>query len=101
MFAFTRWLTRTPQAAPPRPAAGPSSTTHRPDSAAAGPRLLVLSASVGAGHVRAAQAVDLALRQVAPNAYVRCIDVLELTNAAFRRIYGKGYLDLVNRAPQV
>jgi processive 1,2-diacylglycerol beta-glucosyltransferase len=61
----------------------------------------VLSASVGAGHLRAAQAVELALRKVAPDAAVRNLDVLQLTNAAFRRIYGKSYLDLVNKAPHV
>lgn len=65
------------------------------------PRILVLSASVGAGHLRAAQAVELALRQVVPQATVKNIDVLELTNAAFRRLYGQAYLDLVNRAPHV
>jgi processive 1,2-diacylglycerol beta-glucosyltransferase len=65
------------------------------------PRILVLSASVGAGHLRAAQAVELALREVVPQATVRNVDVLELTNAAFRRIYGKFYLDLVNKAPYV
>src|SRR4051812_42642529 len=65
------------------------------------PRLLVLSASVGAGHMRAAQAVELALRELAPEAEIRNIDVLELTNAAFRRVYGKAYLDLVNRAPHL
>jgi processive 1,2-diacylglycerol beta-glucosyltransferase len=63
------------------------------------PRILVLSASVGAGHLRAAQAVELALKEVAPHAVVRNIDVLELTNTAFRRFYGKAYLDLVNKAP--
>jgi processive 1,2-diacylglycerol beta-glucosyltransferase len=65
------------------------------------PRILVLSASVGAGHLRAAQAVELALRETVPDATVRNVDVLELTNAAFRRLYGKAYLDLVNRAPHV
>ncbi len=65
------------------------------------PRILVLSASVGAGHMRAAQAVELALREVVPEATVRNVDVLQLTNAAFRRIYGKFYLDLVNKAPHV
>src|SRR5215469_15564774 len=64
-------------------------------------RILVLSASVGAGHMRAAQAVELALRELAPDAVVRNLDVLELTNAAFRRIYGKAYLDLVNKVPHV
>src|ERR1700691_4671787 len=65
------------------------------------PRILVLSASVGAGHLRAAQAVELALREVVPDATVKNVDVLELTNTAFRRLYGKAYLDLVNRAPHV
>lgn len=65
------------------------------------PRILVLSASVGAGHLRAAQAVELALREVVPAATVRNVDILELTNAPFRRLYGKFYLDLVNKAPHV
>ncbi len=65
------------------------------------PRILVLSASVGAGHLRAAQAVELALKELTPDAVVRNIDVLQLTNAAFRRIYGKTYLDLVNLAPHL
>jgi processive 1,2-diacylglycerol beta-glucosyltransferase len=64
-------------------------------------RILVLSASVGAGHLRAAQAVELALRELDPAATVANVDVLTLTNAAFRRVYGKAYLDLVNRAPHM
>jgi processive 1,2-diacylglycerol beta-glucosyltransferase len=64
-------------------------------------RILVLSASVGAGHLRAAQAVELALREVVPEATVRNLDVLDSTNAPFRRLYGKFYLDLVNKAPHV
>jgi processive 1,2-diacylglycerol beta-glucosyltransferase len=64
-------------------------------------KILVLSAAVGAGHLRAAQAVELALRQLAPEATVQNVDVLSLTNAAFRRVYGKTYLDLVNKAPHV
>ena len=66
------------------------------------PRLLILSASVGAGHMRAAQAVELALRELAPpDATIKNVDVLTLTNAAFRKIYGEAYLDLVNKAPHV
>src|SRR5689334_23587139 len=64
-------------------------------------RILVLSASVGAGHMRAAQAVELALRELAPDAHVQNVDVLTLTNAAFRKVYGSAYLDLVNKAPHV
>lgn len=64
-------------------------------------RILVLSASVGAGHLRAAQAVELAIRELAPDAMVENHDVLQWTSAAFRRFYATSYLDLVNRAPHV
>lgn len=64
-------------------------------------RVLVLSAAVGAGHLRAAQAVELALKDLDPHAIVQNVDILTLTNPAFRRVYGKAYLDLVNQAPHV
>src|SRR3954452_16141850 len=65
-------------------------------------RVLGLSAAVGAGHLRAAQAVELALREVAPpDSHVLNVDILTLTNAAFRKMYGSAYLDLVNHAPHV
>jgi processive 1,2-diacylglycerol beta-glucosyltransferase len=64
-------------------------------------RILILSASVGAGHMRAAQAVEAALHELSPKAIVQNIDILTMTNAAFRRVYAKAYLDLVNKAPHV
>src|SRR5580698_8164870 len=64
-------------------------------------RILVLSASVGAGHVRAGEAVQAAAQELDPKAEVRHIDVLQLTNVAFRRLYGRAYLDLVNKAPHM
>src|SRR6266576_6726053 len=64
-------------------------------------RVLVLSAAVGAGHLRAAQAVEVALRETDPDAVIKNIDVLTLTNAPFRKLYGEAYLDLVNKAPHV
>jgi processive 1,2-diacylglycerol beta-glucosyltransferase len=65
------------------------------------PRILILSASVGAGHLRAAEAMELALQRVVPEATIKNVDVLTLTNAAFRRVYSKAYLELVNKAPHV
>lgn len=64
-------------------------------------RILILSASVGAGHLRAAEAVELAARSLDASAEIVNVDVLTHTTAAFRRIYGKAYLDLVNLAPHV
>ena len=40
------------------------------------PRILILSAAVGTGHLRAAEAVELALRRLYPQAYIRNVDVL-------------------------
>jgi processive 1,2-diacylglycerol beta-glucosyltransferase len=62
-------------------------------------RILVLSASVGAGHLRAAEAVELALKETLPDATIRNLDVLDMTNRLFKRVYGQFYLDLVNKAP--
>lgn len=64
-------------------------------------RILILSASVGSGHVRAAQAVQLALEQMCPDAVIANIDVLDFANTAFRRIYGRSYFDLVSAAPHL
>ncbi len=65
------------------------------------PRILILSASVGAGHLRAAQAVEQACHEVVPDAKVRNVDILDMTNRVFRRVYGQFYLDLINKAPHV
>lgn len=64
-------------------------------------RILILSASVGGGHLRAAEAVELALRELAPGCAIENRDVLSLASKAFRRLYGKGYLDFANRAPHL
>jgi processive 1,2-diacylglycerol beta-glucosyltransferase len=64
-------------------------------------RVLILSASAGAGHVRAAQAIEQAFQQSGAIGEVRHVDVLQHTSALFRRIYSQAYLDLVNRAPEV
>jgi len=70
--------------------------------AAKGPRrILILSASAGAGHLRAAEAVEAACHAVHPAAEVRHADALTLTPRSFRRLYGQGYLDFVNRVPEL
>jgi processive 1,2-diacylglycerol beta-glucosyltransferase len=63
--------------------------------------LLILSASAGAGHVRAAEAVERAARDMGAAHRIRHIDVLELTTKVFRAVYSRAYIDMVNRAPQV
>lgn len=64
-------------------------------------KVLVLSASAGAGHVRAAQAVERAFAETGAAREVRHVDALEFTNKVFRRLYSKMYIDMVNGAPEV
>ncbi|HEY8562762.1 MAG TPA: glycosyltransferase [Pyrinomonadaceae bacterium] len=64
-------------------------------------KVLILSAAVGAGHLRAAEALEKAFRQSNAAHEVKNIDVLNYTNPLFRRLYGKAYLDMVNTMPEV
>ena len=64
-------------------------------------RLLILSASAGAGHIRAAQAIEQAALQLNAAKEVMHIDILEYTNKVFRNLYSKAYLEMVNSAPEV
>jgi processive 1,2-diacylglycerol beta-glucosyltransferase len=64
-------------------------------------RVLVLSASAGAGHLRAAEAIEKAIRLRGLASEVQHLDVLKYTNKVFRHLYSKAYIDLVNRAPEV
>ncbi len=64
-------------------------------------RVLVLSASAGAGHLRAAEAVEKAIRIRVAAAEVQHLDVLKFTNQVFRNLYSKAYIELVNKAPEI
>lgn len=63
-------------------------------------RILVLSVSAGAGHVRAAQAI-CAAAEGQPDLEAVHLDVLDLVPAGFRKFYGSGYIKLVEKAPQL
>jgi len=63
-------------------------------------KVLILSAAVGAGHLRAAEALEKAFQQQNA-AEIRNIDVLNYTNPLFRRLYGKAYIEMVNTMPEV
>ena len=64
-------------------------------------KVLILSASVGAGHMRAAEALEKTFKLQNPTAEIRNVDVLDYTNPLFRRLYGKAYIDMVNTMPEV
>ena len=66
-------------------------------------KVLLLSASAGAGHVRAAEAIEKAFKQLddGESREVHHFDVLNYTNKLFRHLYSKAYIDLVNKMPEV
>src|SRR5690349_18728717 len=64
-------------------------------------KLLILSVSAGAGHVRAAQAVEAAARAAHPPISVTHIDLLTLVPSDFRKLYGQQYIKLVEKLPQL
>ena len=64
-------------------------------------RVLLLSASAGAGHVRAAQALEKAFAQSGVAREVRHVDTLDYTNKVFRKLYAQAYIEMVNSAPEV
>ena len=63
-------------------------------------RVLLLSVSAGAGHVRAAQAIAAA-GAARGDVHIEHIDVLTLVPAGFRKVYGELYVDLVERHPNL
>jgi len=64
------------------------------------PRVLILSASSGAGHVRAGQALEKAFRAQG-DCDVAHIDALEYVSKLFQRLYDRTYIQMVKRAPDL
>jgi len=62
------------------------------------PRVLILSASAGAGHVRAAQALEQSFH-ARGNCHVEHVDAIAYVSKLFQRLYDDAYIALVRRAP--
>jgi processive 1,2-diacylglycerol beta-glucosyltransferase len=67
-------------------------------------RILLLSVSAGAGHVRAAQAIEAYAARDGhagggPAAVALHLDVMDFVTPAFRKLYTDFYIKLVNKAP--
>lgn len=64
------------------------------------PSVLLLSASSGAGHVRAAQALEKAFSEHG-HCSVEHLDASDYVSKIFRGIYDKAYISLARRAPEL
>jgi len=66
-----------------------------------GKKVLILSASAGAGHIRAAQAIEEAFKVHFNNLEVTNVDVLEYSPSIFRKSYVCTYLSLAGKRPSL
>jgi len=63
-------------------------------------RILILSISAGAGHLRAAEATAKAFHIVDPSLQIENFDMLDFTNKLFQQLYSKAYIKLAGSAPE-
>jgi len=64
-------------------------------------KVLILSASSGYGHIRAAQAIEQAFAEMRPDVQVLHIDILDYSNRIFKAISTKTYIALVNKGSRM
>ncbi|MGE5577330.1 MAG: MGDG synthase family glycosyltransferase [Syntrophothermus sp.] len=66
----------------------------------AGRRVLILTAAFGAGHVKAAEALKVALRELSPATEVVVVDFLRYFNRYVARIAEEAYVTAARRVPK-
>jgi processive 1,2-diacylglycerol beta-glucosyltransferase len=71
---------------------------NQPLALSRGPRVLILSASSGGGHVRAAQALERAFL-ARGDCHVEHLDALTHVSKLFQRLYNDAYIAMVRGAP--
>jgi processive 1,2-diacylglycerol beta-glucosyltransferase len=64
-------------------------------------KILIVSVKAGAGHLKAAEAVEAAVLKYQPNVEVRNVDLLDFSNELIKYLYGKMYLDVVKAFPEL
>src|SRR5438477_12232570 len=64
-------------------------------------RVLILSASAGAGHIRAAQALERAFHDLGAAREVLHVDALDYTTLVYRQICSQAYLEMVTAVPDL
>ena len=64
------------------------------------PKILILYASAGAGHMQAAKALK-AVSDIKGNAIAEAVDILDYTPGYFKKLYQGGYLEIVKHIPEL
>ena len=65
------------------------------------PKILIVSVKAGAGHLKAAEAVEAAFAKYHPEAEAKNIDLLDYSNELIKYLYGQMYLDVVKLIPEL
>ncbi|OGC91513.1 MAG: hypothetical protein A2W25_00620 [candidate division Zixibacteria bacterium RBG_16_53_22] len=65
------------------------------------PKVLLLYASAGAGHRSACSAIQQAMQELYPGAYVKLIDILDYMPKSIAYLYSRGYLFIASRYPML
>jgi UDP-N-acetylglucosamine:LPS N-acetylglucosamine transferase len=84
-----------------QPRAGSSLYAEAFEQTGAAPRVLLLTSTLGSGHLRAAQAVEAALLERAPGAIVQTMDFGSLMDAGVAQTVRRAYLRLVQEHPEL
>ena len=64
-----------------------------------GTKVLILSVSAGAGHVRAAQALEATIERWYEDIDAVHVDIMELVSPIFRKVYTDSYIKVVEKYP--
>jgi processive 1,2-diacylglycerol beta-glucosyltransferase len=64
-------------------------------------KILIVSVRAGAGHVKAAEAVEAAFGKYHPDVKVVNLDLLDYSTGLIKYLYGKMYLDIVKAFPEL
>lgn len=64
-------------------------------------KILVVSVRAGAGHLKAAEAVEAAFLKYHPGVEVKNVDLLDYSGELIKYLYGKMYLDVVKAVPEL
>ena len=65
------------------------------------PRILILSASAGAGHNRAAEAIRESAKAYCPGVETEWVDTLKYTNKVFAKLYEQSYVWMASYSPSL
>lgn len=85
----------------PMPTQAGEISSSEPRATGRAKRILILHVMAGAGHARAARAVETALKTIDPRCEPLVRDSLEFSSLFFRAFYASSYNRIVARAPRV